>query len=250
MDTLLNKLALAAAFGLQLVVLSVLIRKRLHRRFPWFLIYVAYSLLEAVLRLASAGNRDLYYHVYWLTTIGDSICSVLAVRESFLNVFRAYTRLRWFIWTVWICIVFAVLYAIYKAWVFPPMQANRRATIVIGLQFGLDCTMAAIGLLYFGLRRLVEIKGREWESGIISGFFIYAACETMPLVARSAFGARFGTASKWTPAIAYLIAEIGWAVILSRPETPITPKPDLTIDDLTKLDQHRGALDRFLGRDS
>jgi hypothetical protein len=110
--------------------------------------------------------------------------------------------------------------------------------------------MAAIGLLYFGLRRLVEIKGREWESGIISGFFVYAACEILPLVARSAFGDRFDAAGEWIPAIAYLIAEIGWAVVLIRPETPIAPKPDLTIDDLTKLDQHRGALDRFLGRES
>jgi hypothetical protein len=250
MELILNKLNLAASIGLELFIFIVLLRKGLRRRFPWFSIYIIYSVLENVSRLASAGNPQLYQKVYWLTTIGDSTFSALAVRESFLNAFRAYARIRWFIWTVWTCIGLAVLYAIYKAWLFPPIPASRRGTIVVGLEFGLDCTIAAIGLLYFGLRRLVDIKGREWESGIVSGFFIYAACDLPPLVARSAFGTRFRIAREWTPAVGYLIAAIGWAAVLSRPETPIRPKPDLAIDDLTKLDQHRGALDRLLGRDS
>lgn len=250
MDTILNKLSIVAAFGLQLLILSILARKRLHRRFPQFLIYVIYSVLEAVLRLGSAGNQNLYRSVYWLTSIGDSTCYALAVQESFLHVFRAYTHVRWFIWTVWTCIGLAVLYAIYKALLFPPIPASRRGTIVVGLALGVDYTMVAVGLLYFGLRQLVQIKGREWESGIISGFTILAGSEIVSLVSRSAFGFQFKIAREWIPAAGYLIAAIGWAVILSRPETPIKTKPDLAIDDLTKLDQHRGALDRFLGRDS
>jgi hypothetical protein len=250
MYTLLSRVDIATSIGLELVILSVLIGKGLHRRFPWFSIYMVYTVLEAVLRLTSAGNKQLYYDVYWLTTIGDSTFSALAVRESFLGVFRAYARVRWFIWTVWTCIGLAVLYAVYKAWFFPPVPANRRGTIVVGLEFGVDCTIAAIGLLYFGLKQLVDIKGREWESGIVSGFFAFAACDLLPLVARSVSGMRFRTALEWTPAIAYLIAAIGWAAVLSRPETPIAPQRDLTVDDLTKLGQHRGALDRFLGRES
>jgi len=250
MDQLLNKLAIVVSIGLQLVIFSVLIRKRLYRRFPWFLIYIAYAVVEAVLRLIAAGSQHLYYNVYWLTTIGDVSCTVLAVRESFLNVFRAYTNLRWFILAVWSCIGLAVLYAVYKAWFFPPTPATRRGAIVVGLQLGLDYTMVIIGLLYFGLRRFFRIRDRQWESGIISGFTIYAAFEIMALVARSAFGTRFRTAREWVPAIAYIIAEIGWVVVLIRPERRVPPPRDLKIDDLAELDQYSGFLARFLGRKS
>lgn len=250
MDALLNQLAIAVSIGLQLVILGVLVRKRLHHRFRWFLIYLTYAVIEDVLRLSVAGNKHLYYDVYWLTTIGDVSCSVLAVRESFLNVFRAYTHLRWFIWAVWSCIGLAVLYSIYKAWLFPPKPATPRGVIVVGLELGLDYTMVAIGLLYFGLRRLFKIKGGQWESGIISGFTVYAACDIVVLVARSAFGTRFRTAREWIPAIAYIVAEIGWVVVLGRPEHKTSPPRDLTVDDLTELDQYSGFLARFLGRKS
>lgn len=250
MAALLNKLAIGVSIGLQLIILHVLIRKRLYHRFLWFLIYIAYALIEAILRLWVAGNRALYYNVYWLTTIGDVSFSVLAFWESFVNVFRAYTRVRWFAWTVWGCIGLAVMYAVFKAWFFPPNPATTRGAIIIGLQLGVDYTVAVIGLLCFGLMRFLKIKGREWESAIIFGFAIYATFEILALVSQSVFGTRFKTAREWLPAIAYIFAEIQWAVALRRPEYKVSPTRDLTVDDLAQLDEYSEFLARFLGRKS
>lgn len=250
MDALLNKLVIAVSIGLQLFILFTVIRKRLHRRFLWFELYIIYELCEAAVRFTVAGNKAVYFNVYWLTAVGGVAFSVLAIRESFLNVFRAYTRLRWFVWFVWGCIGLAVLYAVFKAWVFPPTPASRRGAVIIGLQLGVDFTVAVIGLVYFGLVRFFRIRNHQWESGIMAGFLIYAVFELLPLASRSIYGTRFKTAREWVPAIAYIIAEIGWAVVLSRPERKISRPGDLTVDDLAQLDQDSEFLARFLGRRS
>jgi hypothetical protein len=255
MYALLNKLALAVTIGLQLVIIIVLVEKRLQRRFLWFLAYIAYDALEAVVRLSVAmiagSAGDLYFNVYWLTTVGGLALAVLAVRESFLNVFRAYTRLSWFLWAVWGCIGLALLYAVFKAWVFPPFPAKRSSVIIIGLTLAVDYTLAAIGLLYFALTAFFRIKDRQWESGILAGFTVYMIFDIMSLVARSVVGLEFKTAREWAPAIAYLLAEIGWAVVLSRPERKAQGQElNLTVDDLTKLDHHIAVLARLLGRRS
>src|SRR5215471_15780001 len=124
MDILLNKIGLVITFVLQIVILFLLIKKRLHRRFFWFLAYIVYELIESSLRLAVAGKKDLYWSIYWWTEIGDVSFMVLAFGESFLNTFREYTRLRLFVVAVWGCIGVALVYALFKALVFPPVQAN------------------------------------------------------------------------------------------------------------------------------
>src|SRR5438045_1975169 len=173
MEALLTKLSSGISIALELFILHLLIKHRLQRRFFWFFAYTVYELIESTVRLGVSGNRTLYFAVYWWTEIGDVAFSVLAFRESFLNVFREYTRLRWFVSIVWGCIASALLYALFKALLFPPVQANRRGAIIIGLEVAVNFALAVVGILYFLLTGFFKIKEHQWESGIISGFTIY-----------------------------------------------------------------------------
>ena len=249
--TLLSRIVIGAGIGLQLMILYYLTRKRLHRRFFWFLVYATYSLVESVLRFCVAGNGVLYYYVYWLTSVGEVATSVLALRESFLDVFRPYMRLRWLVWLVRSCIGLALLYAAFKAWAYPPAGANRRGTVIIDLGLAVDYTVVVIALLYFCLLRLFKVRGHQWVSGIMAGFSIYAVFDLLALVSRSVFGQRFPTATAWIPTIAYIIAEIVWVVVLSRPEQKgLDSQRDLRPSDAPKLSEHAPILSPLMGRQS
>lgn len=249
MDALLNKIGLVLTFALQALILFLLMRRRLQRRFLWFSVYIVYEIVESGLRLGVSGNRTLYYAVYWWTEIGDVTFMVLAFGESFLNTFREYTRLRLFVAVVWSCIGAALLYAIFKALVFPPVQANRRGTIIIDLELAINFALVILGILYFGLKALFKIKGRQWESGIVAGFGIYIVSAIFRYLIRSIFGMRFPLLNEWIKPVGYLLAEIIWVLELSRSEgQPIVPKRNLAVDELTKMEQYSRILERFLGR--
>lgn len=249
MDALLNKIGLAITFSLQIVVLVLLIRRRLQRRFFWFLAYIVYELVESVLRLAVSGNLDLYKTVFWWTEIGDVAFMVLAFGESFLNTFREYTRLRLFVVVVWSCIGAALLYALFKALVFPPLHATRRGSIIIGLEVAINFALGVVAVLYFALRALFKLNDRQWESGIISGFSIYVAFGIFGYLVLSMFGRRFGLFNEWLSPVGYLLAELAWLLELSRLERKRNvPIRNLNVDDLTKLEQYSKILERFLGR--
>lgn len=249
MEALLTKLSHALPIALDVLIIFWLIRRKLRRRFFWFLVYIVYELIESVLRLSVSGNRILYSKIYWWTEVGDVTFTVLAFRESFLNVFRKYTRLRWFVAVIWSLIGAALLYALFKALIVPPLQANRRGAIIISLEVAINFALGVVATLYFALISLLKIKGRRWESGIISGFTIYVALAISGFVIRSIFGMRFPIINAWIFAIGYILAELTWALHLSRPE-PTVPVPtrELTIDDLTKLEQYSRTLERLLGK--
>ena len=249
MEALLTKLLFAGSISLRLVILYLLIKRRLQRRFFWFLIYIVYALIEGMLRLVVSGNSGLYAKVYWFTEIGDVILLVAAIVESFVNVFREFTRLRWFMGTVWVFVGFAVLYSLFKAWVFPPIHASRLGSAIIAAEVTVDYSVTVIGILFFLFMLFFGLKERPWEMGIIGGFSINAGLAVFGPLTFSAFGTKFRLVSAWIPAIAYLLAEIMWVVYLWRPERKMAvPNRDLNIEDLEKMDDHVKILRRFLGR--
>ena len=251
MEALLTKIVFLVSIVFLIVILFILLGRHLQKRFFWFLIYVCYVLVEAVARLSVAGDKLLYFYVYWLTAIGTVIFSVLALRESFLNVFGVYTRFRWFTRIVWGCVGLALLYSAFRAWAFPPVHANRVTTVAIGVESAVNYSLCAVGLIYFLLVRFDKIRQHQWESAIISGFFTIGTISIFAVLTRSVFGAKFQIFSQWAEPVAYILAEIEWTLVLSRPERE-APKwireQKLTVDDLTRFDEYITVLERLLGR--
>lgn len=249
MEALATKLSLGIPIALQVLILFLLIKQRLRQRFFWFLIYISYELIQTLLRLSVSGNRTLYLTIYWFTEIGDVTFTVLAFREGFLNVFRKYTRLRWFVAVIWSLIGATLLYSLLNALVAPPAQADRRFAIIITLEVAISFALSVVGILYFTLTALLRIKGHRWESGVISGFTIYVALSVCGFLIRSIFGNKFPVLSTWLSPIGYILAVATWALELARPERPSSvPSRELTVDDLTNLEQYSKTLERVLGK--
>ena len=249
MEAILTKLSFVVSIGLQVVILAILIRRRLRSRLFWFFIYILYEILESVIRLSVSGNQDWYLGVYWSTEIADVIFSVVAVRESFLNVFWPYARLRWFTRTVWSCIGLALLYAAFKAWVFPPVESSRKVVAIIGTEVAVDYSLTVVGILYLALIVLLKMKKYRWESAVIVGFTINVSVAIFGNLTRSVFGKKFIVLSNWLPAVAYIAGEIIWVLGLWRLEPEVQgPIRELNESDLEMLDRYSKMFDRIFKR--
>lgn len=249
MEALANKIVLLLSVGLQLTILVILVRRRLLSRFFWFSVYIAYVLIEAAVRFAVAGNASLYFKVYWLTSAGGLAFLVLAVRESFLNVFWIHTRLRWFARITWGCVGLALLYAILKAWLFPPVHGGWQTAAIIGSEVAVEYSVSGVAIVYFVFRWVFGIRGQEWETGVMWGFAIYESLALGGSVTRSIFGSKYRIMSEWLPAVAYIIGEVTWVLELSRDESEVMPPARIsTVDELRTMDEYIKVLGRMFRR--
>lgn len=249
MEPLLTKSVLGASFLLQVLILRLLVKRGLQTRFRWFLTYIVYGLAETAIRFLVSSDAYLYKWTYWWTEIGDGILTVLAFRESFLNVFRAQTRLRWFTPILWSGIGLALLYALLRAWIFRPAGFTVRGAVIVGLEVGVNYSLTAAAVLYFFMMGMLRAKGFARETGVILGFTIYTALGVMSLLLDSYSEAQFLIFGRWIAPVIYMVAEFEWLVTFIRDEERVrVPFRDLTIDDLGKLGDYIRVLSRLLGR--
>lgn len=235
----LTVLSLAIPIILQICIIALLFKRRLQKRFRWFLAYICYALLEAIIRLGASSNREAYFIAYWSTAVPDLVFTILTLRESFLAVFWPETKLRWFRWVFWSCIGIVIGYAGLRAWLNPARGLTRLALVIVGLELGVQYVIAAVGLIYFGSVRLFNVIGHQRESSIIWGFGMKASLIILGVYVGSIFRTTMGWLSAWLPALAYIIAELTWAIELLR-EEQVIPQP------MTSLEEMSDTIERYI----
>jgi hypothetical protein len=244
---LLTQLTLILSIVLQLFILTLLIRRRLKQRFFWFFIYILFQICEAAVRFSVAANKNLYGKVYWSTDLADLVLGVIAFRESFLNVLRPYTRLRWFVKTVWGCIGFGLFYAAFRTWAVASSKFTDSA--FIGFEVAVNYSLSAAGILYLALVIFLQIKEQQWESAIVLGFTIYSIVGSCGYIAFSVFGANYSFVSTWITALGYLLGATIWAVGLWRPEPAVVaPVKNLHEKDLELLNRYATIMDLIFNK--
>jgi hypothetical protein len=141
-----------------------------------------------------------------------------AVRESFLRIFRGFTRMSWFRWAVSGVIVAVVAYSAWKAVYAPPTQGIFWWWIpfVLGAEFMFHWGTAAIGLLTMLLSWLVKEPTNSREDAVINGFAINSGTVIASAVIFSFFGTRYIFLSNYLPSVGYFLAVFLWIWVFSR----------------------------------
>lgn len=248
-ESLLTKLSFGLSISLQIFILVLIFRRRVKRRFLWFFVYILYEICESVARFSVFDNAFsvLYNKVYWTTDVADLIFGAIAFCESFLNVFRPYTRFRWFTAIIWICIGSGLMYAAFRIWALPPVTSAHQTLVVLNVAE--DYSLGAAGILYLALIVLLQIKQHQWESAVILGFTVYFIFSSGGYIAFSVFGANYSFVSSWLPAVGYLLGATIWAVGLWRPEPAVAaPVKNLHEKDLELLNRYATIMDLIFKR--
>jgi hypothetical protein len=241
-DLLLSLIGLIAAAWLVIV----LTQRKVFKEFPFFFLYVSFSVAFITLRLSIRGNYQLFFWVSWSTEAIYVFLALFALHEVFRKVFAAFYETRWF-WLFFPVVVVAIsiLAVIYRLGS-PPAQANEVISLIISLGMAVNLVQALLFVLFFALVWFNGIGTREYPFGIVMGFAAIAIVTFAAIWARSEFGTRLNAVSSYAPAVAYILAVILWLNTFLRPPEP-EPQWRLKITPEQLLDEMR-QYSKILGK--
>src|SRR4051812_12755477 len=67
------------------VLLGLMFWRHSVRFFPWFFVYVSYTLLATILRLV-LRNHEIYPYIYWSSDAGSAVLGIIVMYEVFRSV--------------------------------------------------------------------------------------------------------------------------------------------------------------------
>jgi hypothetical protein len=161
-------------------------------------------------------SRGLYIRVYWWMETVEILFTVIAVRESFLRIFKGFTKMPWFRWTVSGVIAAVVAYSTWKAIYHPPVQGNWLTAFVIGAEFLFRWGIAGIAVLTYVLSWALSEPSETREDAVMTGFGLISGAFILTVIWVSVFGNNLFF-SKYAPPVGYFIAAFLWIRVFSRP---------------------------------
>ena len=207
------------AVALQGGIAAILLRKKLHRRFPLFTTYTLFSVgvtVERFIVLASSSHTILLNFI--VTESLYAVLGLLAIYESFREIFQPFYRIRWFFPLLWLVIIATLTASVSRAIFHPPVEVYRVGAIVLSLEIGVRYVQGGIFLLCWALWRFFKIRPRRYPLAIVDGFGIAAVGILAASMFRSEFGIRFNTLFQFAPAVAYIVALVVWLYYLQGPD--------------------------------
>jgi len=208
------------SIGLLVGILVSMVRMRLYREFPFFGSYVAYIVVQMVLRAAFLSNGRLYFYVYWITAPLETLLAIAAVYESFRRVFRVFFLLRWFRFVFPGSIVVALLGSALASYISPPPTVSVAGAMIISAMAVAQYVILAISFVFFALVLLLPVRWGIHEYHIVMGFGLSSLAMIVAAVIRSVFVTRFTFFSSMLPPVVYVLVLVIWLTAMLHPLPP------------------------------
>lgn len=209
------------ALGLTAWVGALVVRRKLHHKFPFFFAYLAVSVVVPVIRLCVSGNYTIFFYVFWVTEGFYALLALFALHEVFHEVFLSFFALWWWFRLLFPgAIVFIAVISIRKAIHNPALHAPRPMEIIFAFATAVNYLEALLFGLFFALAVLLGVRQRSYPFGIVEGFGISALGGLLAFGLRSEFGTKFNMFAKYAPPVAYLIGALVWLDTFRRPPDP------------------------------
>ena len=203
----------AAAPLLQVGVLTTMLRRGLHRNYPYFLNYTILAIIsEPVLAFLFPRSYTAYYYAYYVNLALSVILSFAVLHEIFRDAFKPYEALRdlgtiLFRWSALVILLVGVMWAINAG----HSADNGKLTEVIVLA-SRSIRLMQCGLVFFLLlfSEYLGLPRRSFVFGVSLGFGLFAALDMLVLTGASHRGILSQAALRQINSAAYLMAVLIW----------------------------------------
>lgn len=207
--------------ALLVTLLVLLIRRKLHRKFSWFAVYIVCEILTFIVRSMVRHDPMAYYIAYWSSQAIFAIVALLAIRQVFHRVLEVEYRL--FRWTRFLLPVTLVLISGFS--LYEGIQAlgehDKIVATINGFDIGVHAFQASLLILLVALRRLFPARWLRYEFGILTGFGFYSIVTVSTDLLWLKYGRGYGWLYTWGPPIAFLVTELIWLWVFSAPSEAI-----------------------------
>jgi hypothetical protein len=211
-------------FGITLlmVLATLLLKRKVHQQFPFFLIYILFSISATLAQIIASTNYQMYFKVYWITEAIYALLALIALHEAFHHVFILdYETWPWF-WmifpgTVLILSVIFVSHALLN----PPAGAPRIIAVILSFETVVNFVKGGLFLMFLALAWL--LLGQSWPTypyGVVLGFAVSAAGSLVAYRLFSVFGTKLNWLGKYGPPVSYILAVLIWIASCFLPQEP------------------------------
>jgi len=172
---------------LQSAVALVLWRRKVHKQFPVFFVYVLaqIGIFAITFPLRSGENYEWFFYAYWAGAAITALLSFRVIHEVFIDVFRPYHTLKdlgtvLFKWTGVVMLLVSVVVAFSNS-------ANSDPLIQAVTTLQRSVRMVQCGLIMFLLlfSRFLGVSKRQKNFGIALGFGLFASVELILIALNS-----------------------------------------------------------------
>jgi hypothetical protein len=231
-------------------LLIILQRQRVRKQLPWFVSYIVWEVLAGAVGLVLwVGNRKLFVSLYWWTEAVEVALIVAAVRESFLRLFRGFTKKPGLRWSVWGVIGGVVIYSIWNAFAIASLQQNKFGIFEVDAEFLFRWVIFGIAVLTTILGLLLGESPETREDAVIMGFGAASAGFLAFVISFSVFGTKYTFLTKFAPSVGYFLAVAWWIWVFSHPVARFGFKElGMGPEDIAKaLRRSREFVERMMG---
>ena len=197
---------------LQTGVASVMVWRKLHRRFPVFFRYVLcqIGIFAVLFPVYLSGSYKLFFYLYWISAAISLVLGFLVIQEVFLDVFQPYHTLKdlgavLFKWAGLVMLLAAGVVAAAS----PATSQGPLVEAVLTVQRCVRVIQCGLVLFLLLFSRYLGVSWRQRSFGIALGFGAFASAELFA-VALNASGyldePSIGIINMW----AYNLAILTW----------------------------------------
>lgn len=204
---------------MQALILVVMIRRRLFREFPLFLVYTAFEVVYFACRFPLYFQENAYTKFFYISWTGKAFEMALGfavIYEIFRHVFRPYPALAQlgkilFRWGL-VVLLFVVTIATASA------DGNGVIQVLVLIERGLSIIQCGLLLLLFLFSSYFGLTWRHYVFGIGVGFGLFGTIALATAALHAQFGHVFDDPANLIESVAYNCSVLIWISYLLRPE--------------------------------
>lgn len=224
----------------ELLIVGMMIREGLQRRFPYFLGAIAYDALrQIVVAFIFFAFPNAHYYAYWASIPVEYLLSFAVIYEVFRHAFEPNIKFSPGTIARFTILVVAVAgFAVALLLKNPTVFTGQLAPLILVLDRSAEIIRCGMLLLLVAFAAKLKITWKHYTFGIAFGLGLYSAAG---LITAAVDVATNRMCSSWLtpiPHFAYLAATILWAVYFLRKEPaldPLTPERLEFMKDLLAL---------------
>jgi len=220
---------------LLVVLLGVMFWRHSIRVFPWFFIYVFYTVLATILRFV-LRNHEIYARVYWFSDAGSALLGIIVMYEVFRSVSHKLIPRLW-VNAIFPATVIGTLILTFLRTRAVATDFDAIMNWMIGGQMCARIIEVAMFLLLLIFVAVLGLRWREHQFGISAGFGIYSAFALLASTKFYEIGSRFYLRWSVISVVSYTVAVLIWLWYFSTPikvEPTRNEQPPLSLQDLER----------------
>src|ERR1700739_1435253 len=191
LNTALYRYLWIAPHALQIVLATLMIRRRMVREFPVFFAYTTFEIVQFVIlfTLMYVHMLSLYATIFYAGEVVSAALRFAIICEISRKVFQNYSSLKWvddrfFRWATVLLMIVAVLLVAYT----PSMQTDRTVIILNVVDRTISIIQCGLLLLLVALSRFLKFSWRSYAFGIALGLGTYDGLKLLDWAIADRFG--------------------------------------------------------------